>query len=127
MIPLGLGIDLVEIERVARLIDQHGDRALGRLLTDTEASYCSRQAAPERHVAARVAAKEAAFKALAAGGDAAYIGWREFEVTRGIDGRPALQFHGRARELAERLQVAHTLVSLTHTDSHAAAVVALFR
>lgn len=128
MIPIGLGMDLVEVARVARLLEAYEGRALDRLLTATEREYCLSRAFPARHVAARVAAKEAAYKALSsdhrAGG---YIGWREIEVGRGMDGRPVLVFHGRARALAERLHVVSSMVSLTHSETHAGAVVILFR
>ena len=126
MMPHGLGIDLVEISRIQRMLDEHGQRTLQRLLTSSESEYCSRQAVPARHVAARVAAKEAAFKALSASGDAEYVGWQEFEVSRSIDGRPSLLFHGRGLDRAKRLRVQRALLSITHTDTYAAAVVALF-
>ncbi len=127
MIPVGIGIDLVDISRIAHLLDTYGERAMARLLTEGERAYCSSQARPAAHVAARVAAKEAAFKALAASGDTEYIGWQEFEVIRSLDGRPALELHGRARRLAAQLKVAQSLVSLTHSEAAAAAVVAFFR
>lgn len=127
MIPVGLGIDLVEVPRVARMIERFGERVLRRVLTPAERTYCESQAAIEQHVAARLAAKEAAFKALAAAGDVRYMGWLEFEVARAIDGSPTLRFHGRAQALATRLKVEVTHVSLTHTDRYAAAVVAIYR
>ncbi len=125
--PLGIGLDLVEVDRVARLLERFGQRALSRLLTAEECTYCMHKAVPARHVAARLAAKEAAFKALAQGGDTGYIGWLEFEISRGMDGRPSVVFHGRARQTASRLKVSSSLVSLSHTDTHAAAVVILYR
>ncbi len=124
MTPLGIGLDVVDVERVRVLLERYGDRALGRLLTDAERSYCLAKAFPERHVAARVAAKEAAYKAFAFG-EVGYIGWQEFEVTRDVSGRPTLAFHGLAQSTARRLRVASTMVSLTHTATHAAAVVVL--
>ena len=64
MITAGVGIDLVDVDRIERLIVQYGERALARLLFEGEREYCLSKAAPARHVAARVAAKEAAYKAL---------------------------------------------------------------
>ena len=61
---LAIGIDLVTVARVERLLERHEDRALERLLTDAEQAYCRGMAYPARHVAARIAAKEAVFKAL---------------------------------------------------------------
>ena len=125
MNPVGVGIDLVDVARVKRMLEDKGERALQRLLTESERAYCEGQAVPARHVAARLAAKEAAYKALNQDGDTGYIGWHEVEVGRAQDGRPSLTFHGKAREAAERLGVTSSLVSLTHTDTQAAAVVLL--
>lgn len=125
MNPVGVGIDLVEVARVERLLKDKGERAMERLLTEGERAYCEQQAAPARHVAARLAAKEAAYKALNQNGDTGYVGWHDVEVGRAEDGRPSLALHGKAREAAERLGVTSTLVSLTHTDTQAAAVVLL--
>lgn len=124
---VGVGLDLVEVARVNDLLDRHPARALERLLTDRERAYCLAQAAPGVHVAARLAAKEAAFKALAPGGETAYLPWRDFEVVRATDGVPSLALHGRARDTATRLGIATTLLSLTHTAHYAAAVVILLR
>ncbi len=122
---LGVGLDLVAIERVKRLLTSNGDRLLRRLLTDSERSYCETQSMPARHVAARIAAKEAAYKAFQVAEGARGIGWREMEVIRDAEGRPALRFHGRALEAAERLKVKSAHVSISHTDENAAAVVVL--
>jgi holo-[acyl-carrier protein] synthase len=122
---LGLGIDLVDIQRVERLLEGKGDRALKRLLTEDERSYCLGQPAPARHVAARLAAKEAAYKAFQVAAGARGIGWREMEVVRDTEGRPALRFHGRALDTAKTLRVASALLSISHTDQNAAAVVIL--
>lgn len=122
---LGLGLDLVAVPRVERLLARHGDRATERLLTRKEWEYCETRAAPAIHVAARLAAKEAAFKALAQDGRAQTIGWREIEVVRDGGGRPNLILHGQASDAAERLGARSSLVSLTHVSTHGAAVVVL--
>ncbi len=126
MTPFAVGFDLVDVDRVARLIERKAARALARLLTEPERVYCLGQAVPARHIAARLAAKEAAYKALAHGGDVGTIGWREVEVARELTGGPTLVFHGRARETARRLHVVSSLVSLSHTGQTAGAVVLLF-
>ena len=120
---LGIGLDLVAVTRVERLLERHGERALRRLLTDDEREYCVTRAAPAVHVAARLAAKEAAYKGLASDAVARSIRWREIEVVRGPAGAPALVLHGKARVVAERLAVRSSLVSLTHVSTHGAAVV----
>ena len=124
---VGLGIDLVEIARVERLLGAKGDRAVARLFTDAEVLYASTRARPAMHLAARLAAKEAAFKALAGSDEARLIGWREVEVISRPQGPPTLAFHGRADFRMRELEVQHVHMSLTHTDDTAGAVVVLER
>ena len=123
----GVGIDLVEIARVERMFDGLGDRMLARLFTDDEVAYANARARPAMHLAARLAAKEAAFKALAGSDDARLIGWREVEVVPGDGHAPALAFHGRAEARAKELEIQHVWLSLSHTDTTAGAVVVLER
>lgn len=120
----GVGIDLVDIARVQRLLDAKGERALRRLFTSAEIDYALTRALPAQHLAARLAAKEAAFKALAGNSLARGIGWREIEVVPGDHG-PTLSLHGRAAERAAQLAVTEIWVSLTHSGTTAAAVVVL--
>lgn len=121
---LGLGIDVVEIERVRALLERKGERAMRRLFTEREATYASGKAHPAIHLAARLAAKEAAFKALSGNDLARGVGWREIEVMSGKHG-PELVFHGLAEERAIEMRVRRVHVSLTHTHMTAAAVVML--
>ncbi|OGU01425.1 MAG: holo-[acyl-carrier-protein] synthase [Gemmatimonadetes bacterium RBG_16_66_8] len=125
MVPLGVGIDLVDVARVERMLDQFGHRVLDRLLTEGERAYCLSMAVPARHVAARVAAKEAAFKALQPDDGRIDIGWREIEVVRNHEGQPSLALQGRARKRSQQLGVRRVMVSLSHSDLQAAAVVML--
>ncbi len=118
----GIGLDLVAVARIERLLAHHGTRALERLLTDGERDYCLKMAAPARHVAARVAAKEAVYKALQGSEDARGIGWREIEVVRDPDGRPEVHLSGSAARRLSALEATQVLLSLTHTDDLAAAV-----
>lgn len=122
---VGLGVDLVEIARVRRLLESRGDRALARLFTEGERAYADYRVDPSRHLAARIAVKEAAFKALAGTDLARGIGWRELEVFTRHDGGPLLRLHGRAERRAVELAVARTLVTISHTDTMAVAVVVL--
>ncbi len=124
---LGLGIDLVDVARVQRLIDAKGERALARLFTEAEVAYARARARPAMHFAARLAAKEAAFKALAGSADARRIAWREVEVVVRAGGPPTLALHGRADFRAREIGVQHVHVSLTHTGATAGAVVVLER
>jgi holo-[acyl-carrier protein] synthase len=120
--PLAVGVDLVAIARIERMLTRVGDRALERLLTEDERSYCVGMAFPARHVAARVAAKEAVYKALQGTEDARGISWRDIEVVRDPAGRPSVRLHGRAGPRLGELGGTHVLLSLTHTDDLAAAI-----
>ena len=122
---VGVGIDLVEIARVERLLADKGKRLLTRLFTEQEVAYATSRARPAMHLAARLAAKEASFKALAGSQDARLIGWRDVEVVSHPHGPPTLAFHGRADLRSREVGVYRTHLSLTHTESTAAAVVVL--
>jgi holo-[acyl-carrier protein] synthase len=122
---LGIGVDVVEISRVRSMIASQGDRAIEKLFTDAERKYCAKMANPARHFAVRVAAKEAAFKALSGTDEARGIGWREMEVELDTIGRPSLRLHGRASARAKELGVMRSWISLSHGDDLATAFVVL--
>lgn len=124
---IGLGIDLIDVERVARMLERDGARYAARLLTEAEWQYCSRMRAPAAHVAARLAAKEAAFKALAGSTEARAIGWREIEVIHDAHRRPELVLHGRATLRMAELGVSRAHLTLSHSQQTAGAVVVLER
>jgi holo-[acyl-carrier protein] synthase len=122
---LGMGTDLIEIERVQQSIDQFGDRFLRRIYTEGEIAYCMRK---KKHsaesFAARFAAKEAGAKALGTGISQG-VSWKEIEVTREPGQRPRLHFSGRAAERAQAMGVRNVQLSLTHSRQVAMAVVAV--
>lgn len=122
---VGLGVDIVEIDRMRRMIETQGDALIRRLFLDSEKQYALAHVEPAMHFAARVAAKEAAYKALSGNHLARAVGWREIEVCLREDGAPYLVLHGRARERSAELGVARSLISLTHSKSAAVAVVVL--
>ena len=124
---VGMGFDVVDIARVDKLIESKGERALERLFTEAEVAYAMRRARPGMHLAGRIAAKEAAYKALSGTASARGISWREMEVVPGAHGRPSLVLHGRAAERASELCVTHLWLTLSHTEQTAAAVVVLER
>ncbi len=122
---LGVGIDIVPASRVERMLARHGQRALERLFTPGERERASLVAVPSLHLAARIAAKEAAYKALSVDGRAISVGWQDLEVTRQADGRPNLVFHKAARRRMDELGATSCHLSLTHAGGVAAAVVIL--
>lgn len=117
---VGLGLDVVEVARVAQALARHGERFLSRCFLPGE---LTRPHDPE-HVAGLFAAKEAAFKALGTGWGEG-VGWHDVVVERDAEGKPNLTFHGPAQERMQTLGAQRVLVSITHTDHWAAAVVIL--
>ncbi|MFN7148361.1 MAG: holo-ACP synthase [Microthrixaceae bacterium] len=116
---LGLGTDLVEVERMRRALDrQPGLRT--RLFTVDEWDYAARHHDPHPHLAARFAAKEAVMKALGRGMSS--MGFAEIEVTRSSAGVPAVRLSGSAATIARESGVTGWHLSLTHTDLMAQAV-----
>jgi len=121
---VGTGIDLIEIQRIEQSVDRYGQRFLDRIYTAAEQAYCRRKRLAAESFAARFAAKEAAAKALGTGISHG-VNWLEIEVVREPGGRPTIRFHGRAAEIAARMNVARAALSLTHTKELAMASVVL--
>jgi holo-[acyl-carrier protein] synthase len=117
----GLGVDIVEIERMAAALKRH-PRMKERLFSESERSYCDSRNRPEVHYALRFAAKEAILKALGTGFSG--MSFRDVEVARDSTGRPQPTLHGRAAEVAEERGVTemHLSLSYTHTTAVASAV-----
>jgi holo-[acyl-carrier protein] synthase len=117
----GLGVDIVEIERMRAALERR-PRLKERLFSEEERAYCDQRSRPEIHYALRFAAKEAVLKALGTG----FSGMRftDVEVVREGSGRPTPRLSGRAAEAAETLGVVemHLSLSFTHTTAVASAV-----
>lgn len=121
---LGIGVDLIECARIQHSLDRFGKRFLHRIFTEGEIAYCQSMKFPARHFAARFAAKEAVSKAFGTGIGKA-MGWRDIDVHRKPSGEPFLVLSGGAQQLAAQRQVSRALVTLSHTDNHAVAMIVL--
>lgn len=119
---VGTGIDIAETRRIGDSIERYGERFTNRVYTPGEIAYCERFKNRLERYAASFAAKEAAFKALGTGWREG-IRWLDVEVTHLPSGKPELQLKGRALEIAQRLRVARTAVSLSHAQDYAVAQV----
>jgi len=117
---LYVGVDIVEIGRVAAVAERHPDRFPARIYTDGERAYC-RGRAPQ--LAARFAAKEAVMKALGTGTRG--VGWRDIEVVRKPRSAPEIVLHGRASARAEKLGAIRIALSLSHSREYAVASVVM--
>jgi holo-[acyl-carrier protein] synthase len=120
----GIGIDVIQNDRIRDSIQRFGDRFLNRIYTQGEIDYCSKCSQPEIHYAARFAAKEAAFKALGTGW-AAGVKWKDVEIERLPSGKPELHLHGEALNRATSAGAQRFYVSLTHDQLVSCAVVIL--
>jgi holo-[acyl-carrier protein] synthase len=124
-VPLAIGVDLVEIPRIARAIARWGDRFLERVYTHDEILHCRGRVS---ELAARFAAKEAISKTLGVGiwwrGG---IAWTEAEVRSNRLGKPEVRLYGRAAEYARQQGLDEWSVSLSHTREHAIAMVVAMR
>jgi holo-[acyl-carrier protein] synthase len=119
---LGLGVDIAEVDRIARAIARHGPAFAGRICTPAEIAYCESHRNSAERYAGRFAAKEAAMKALGTGWRRG-VRWRDIEVRRAPGGRPALSLHGVAGEIARSMGVRHMALSITHSGNTALAQV----
>jgi holo-[acyl-carrier protein] synthase len=117
---IGIGTDIVEVERVQRIWERHGDRFAGRILTPAEQAQCATTAEPWRFLAKRFAAKEAISKCLGTGIGVA-LSWQDLELLRDADGAPLVQLSHRAGALAARRGGARVLVSLSDERAYAVA------
>jgi len=121
---LGLGIDIIEVERIRASHGRFGERFLNRVLLPPEIEYCLKHKFPAPFLAARFAAKEAVSKAFGTG-IGAQLGWHDIEVGKKPSGEPFVILHGKGEELLKARQGRMVLLSLSHTDSYAAAVAIL--
>lgn len=117
---LGIGADIVECLRIARMIERHGELFIDRVYTPKEIRYCQSRKQATQHFAGRWAAKEAILKALGTGWRKG-ISWRDIEVVNDAMGKPVVSVRGGAREIVEQRGIRELLVTVSHCRSHATA------
>jgi holo-[acyl-carrier protein] synthase len=113
-----VGIDIIEIDRVADVIERHGDRFLNRIYTPDEIAHCRGRVS---ELAARFAAKEAVMKALGTG--VRGVSWKDIEVLPNRRGKPLVFLYGRGAERAKAIGMRGLEISLTHSKLYAIASV----
>jgi holo-[acyl-carrier protein] synthase len=121
---LGIGVDLIEVERIQHSLDRFGERFMKRVFTEGEITYCQSMKFPARHFAARFAAKEAVSKAFGTGIGKA-MSWRDIDVHKKESGEPFLVLHGGADKLAKAHAMRGAWISLSHTEHHAVAMIVI--
>ena len=122
MTVIGVGIDLVDLERIRLLLASKGEQAMRRFFSAHERAYMATRPDATGHAAARIAAKEAVYKAMQTLPSARGIGWRDIEVARDGEGRPAIHMHGMAAKISEASGGLRIQISLTHSALSAGAI-----
>ncbi|MGE9271125.1 MAG: holo-ACP synthase [Verrucomicrobiales bacterium] len=120
MMIFGIGIDVVEIERIGALLDRYEDRFAEKVFTKSERDYCWSQRDSRPHFAARFAAKEAVAKAFGTG-VGKDLNWTDMEISRDDLGAPKLRLMGAGAAFAESRGIRQVMISLTHAKAYAAA------
>jgi|SRR5436190_1319997 len=121
---LGVGIDIIEVERIRASHEKFGERFLKRILRPEEIAYCFSHAQPAPFLAARFSAKEAISKAFGTG-IGRQLGWQDMEVCRKESGQPYVVLHNNGELLFKQVQARAVHLSLTHTNFYASAVAVL--
>ena len=117
----GIGVDQVNLNRVRKILKKSKSKFEARCFTNHEIEYANKFNDPAKRLGARFAAKEAVMKALGVG--LGKIRFQEIEITKDMTGRPGLQLHGSAAQLAAHTGVRRWHISLSHTSSTAEALV----
>lgn len=117
----GIGVDIVEIERIGKSIRDLGDRFLQKIFTPHEIGYSVSKHNAQQHFAARFAAKEALSKAIATGWSGEFR-WQDVEVVNAPSGKPMFEFHGA---MQQTLAECNVFLSLSHSQSHVVAMVVI--
>lgn len=123
---IGLGTDVIEVDRVRGVLERQGDRFLQRVFTEEERTYCDSKAHPHKHYAARFAAKEAVAKCFSTG-IGAELAWRSVSVYHGERQQPLVRLDALGEALLRHVGATHIHLSLSHTETVAMAVAALVR
>jgi holo-[acyl-carrier protein] synthase len=123
---VGLGADVIEVERIRGVLERQGERFLARVFTQEERDYCSRMKHAHKHYAARFAAKEAVSKCFTTGIGAEF-GWQSASVYHGERHQPLVRLDEKGRALLAAVGATHVILTLSHTDTVAMAVAALVR
>ncbi len=120
---ISCGNDIIRISRVKDSIEQVGETFLKRVYTDEEINYCeSRRMCKYQSYAARFAAKEAVYKAIAPT-TSEDVEWKNIEVKRENNGKPYIELHGKLKEIAKQKNINSMDLSLSHDGDYAMATV----
>jgi holo-[acyl-carrier protein] synthase len=121
---IGIGTDIVSVARINRALKRWGERFKRRIFTEQEIKYCESRRNPSPHYAVRFSAKEAFYKALGPY-QRSGIRWKEIEISRGLNGRPAIKVYGVMEKSLALSNFKNVLLTMTHDNDIASALVVI--
>jgi len=120
---VGLGIDIIEIARVKKSIDEYGLLFLNKVFTEDEIIYCNKKFNRYQHFAARFAAKEAVYKAIASGWKEG-LRWKDIEIENEPTGMPKIKPSGKLKSFLSSDK--ELKISISHSDNYVTCVAIIF-
>lgn len=120
---LGIGIDIIEIARIKKSIDEYGDRFLKKIFTQNEIAYCNSKFNKYQHFAARFAAKEAVYKAISSGWNES-LSWMDIEIQNEPNGMPRVEPSGRLKKFLSGNR--ELKISISHSDNYVTSLAIVF-
>ena len=121
---IGVGIDIIEINRIKESVDKFGDQFLNKIYTESELEYCLNKSSKYQHLAARFAAKEAVYKALTTGWHEKAT-WQDIEISNEPNGMPVVTLKGKLQTF---LAKEHSLrISMSHSRDYVACVAIIYK
>jgi len=121
---IGIGVDIIEIDRIKKSIDDYGDQFLNKIYTPVELEYCLSKKDKYQHLAARFAAKEAIYKALSEGW-VKEMSWQDMEIINASNGMPTVRLKGRLSEFLSHDQ--NLKISMSHSRDYVVCVAIIYR
>ncbi|MFO7447432.1 MAG: holo-ACP synthase [Ignavibacteriaceae bacterium] len=120
----GIGIDIIEIDRVKDSVEKYGDHFLNKIYTPAELEYCLNKTNKYQHLAARFAAKEAVYKALSTGLNSD-VGWHDIEIYNAPNGMPLVKIYGKLEKILDGEK--NLKISMSHSRDYVTCVAIVFK
>jgi len=121
---IGIGIDIIEIDRIKESVDKFGDRFLNKIYTKKELDYCLKKKYKYQHLAARFAAKEAVYKALATGWNED-VSWQNIEISNEPNGMPIVTLQGKLKKFLHKGK--DLKISMSHSRDYVACMAIIYK
>lgn len=121
---IGIGIDIIEIDRIKDSVEKFGDRFLNKIYTQKELDYCLKKKYKYQHLAARFAAKEAVYKALATGWNED-VSWQNIEISNEPNGMPIVTLQGKLKKFLHKGK--DLKISMSHSRDYVACMAIIYK